>query len=209
FFFLFLVFPKDVGGAGGTDVRWLLPAYILPFCCSAGPHRNLLHSPFLLVLAFSLFIVNTAVIFSWAVTIDRELDDFDAALGDLPGGSRVLPLIFMKAAYPRVTPYDQYALWHVIRARGVVPGLWSLTASRDGQPPLPHLQHFVASRRYYPEVTDELDWRRIAGEYDFIIVAATAEQTRTQIGPLAPQIARFGKISIHQAPKLQPPPQPG
>lgn len=209
FFFLFLVFPKDVGGAGGTDVRWLLPAYILPFCCTGEPRRHLLHSPFLLLFAFSLFIVNTAVIFSWTVTIERELDDFDAALSELPAGSRVLPLVFTKGTYPRVTPYDQYAFWHVIRAQGAVPGLWSLIASRDGQAPLPHMQHFVASRRYYPEVPGELDWRRISGEYDFIIVAATVEQTRMQIGAFAPQIARFGRISIHQAPKLQPPPRPG
>jgi hypothetical protein len=34
FFFLFLVFPKIVGGATATDIRWLVPAYILPFCCA-------------------------------------------------------------------------------------------------------------------------------------------------------------------------------
>jgi hypothetical protein len=205
FFFLFLAFPKDVGGAGGTDVRWLLPAYILPFCCAGAPRRHVLHGPFLLAFAFSLFVVNTAVIFSWTITIDRALDDFDAALRELPTGSRVLPLIFMKGEFPRVTPYDQYASWHIIRAQGAVPGLWSLIASRDGQAPLPHMQHFVVSRRYFPEVPGELDWRRISGEYDFIIVAATVEQTRMQIGALAPQIARVGRISVHKVLKLQSP----
>ena len=208
FFFLFLVFPNIVGGATATDIRWLVPAYILPFCCAGEPRSHLLHSPFLLVFAFCLCIVNAAVIFSWTVKIERELDDFDAALSELPAGSRVLPLIFTKETYPRVTPYEQYALWHVIRGRGAVPGLWSFIASRDGQK-LPHMQHFVTSRRYDPEVPGELDWRRISGEYDFIIVAATVEQTRREIGALAPQIARFGRISIHQAPKLQPPPRPG
>ena len=69
----------------------------------------------------------------------------------LPAGSRVLPLIFTKETYPRVTPYQQYALWHVIRGHGAVPGLWSFIASRDGPKTLPHMQHFVTSRRYYPE----------------------------------------------------------
>jgi hypothetical protein len=158
-----------------TDIRWLVPAYILPFCCAGKPRSHLLHSPFLLVFAFCLCIVNAAVIFSWTVTIDRELDDFDAALREMPAGSRVLPLIFMKAAYPRVTPYDQYAFWYVIRAHGAVHGLWSLIASHDGEAPLPHMQHFVAARRYYPEVPGELDWRHISGEYDFIVVAAALQ----------------------------------
>ena len=103
FFFLFLVFPNIVGGAIATDIRWLVPAYILPFCCAGEPRSHLLHSPFLLVFAFCLCIVNAAVIFSWTVKIDRELDDFDAALSELPAGSRVLPLIFTKDTYPRVT----------------------------------------------------------------------------------------------------------
>jgi hypothetical protein len=123
-----------------------MPAYILPFCCAGEPRSRMLHSPFLLVFAFCLCIVNAAVIFSWTVKIERELNDFDAALSELPAGSRVLPLIFMEETYPRVTPYEQYALWHVIRGQGTVPGLWSFIASRDGQT-LPHLQHFVASRR--------------------------------------------------------------
>jgi hypothetical protein len=60
------------------------------------------HSPFLLVFAFCLCIVNAAVIFSWTVKIERELDDFDAALSELPAGSRVLFRSYLRKRHIRV-----------------------------------------------------------------------------------------------------------
>jgi hypothetical protein len=194
---LFLVFPKDVGGAGGSDVRWLMPVLFLPFCSSLiRPDRV---RPLLLVAVFALSLGNAAVVWSKARLIDRELDDFDRVLAGLPEGSRVLSLTSLKTSYPRVTPFEQYAFWHIINKKGHVPGLFALSGSRERDAPLPHLQHFVVSpRTYFPLESVPLDWARVAAEYDYIVQMSDEEAPRAYVAAHAHPVLSSGAVALYR-----------
>jgi len=202
FVVLFLIFPRDVGGAGGTDIRWLVPAYLLPLCLSSGSgpaRRALLVIPFLACLA------HAAVISSYTRAIDRRLDDFDTVLGQLPPQARLLPLMSDLRSYPRVSPYQQYALWHIVRKRGQVPGLWSLTGAREGDPVISHFQHFTTLKHTYQPplrwgttVFFPLDWQRIAVEYDYIVQVSDDPRVQEYVGAHAREKVRRGAVILYE-----------
>jgi len=200
---IFLIFPKDMAGTGGTDVRWLMPLYVLPFCAaSAGmarPQRAALG------LAFAACLTNAGAMWLLTRDFDRRLDDFDAALRHVPATARLMPLISDQRSYPRVGPYQQYAQWHTIRGGGPVPGRWTSRGAREGEPPSPHLRHFVVKEsRYLPPLqwgtTDAspLDWDRINKEHDYIVQFSDDPSIPAYVAAHAREVARAGDVRVYK-----------
>jgi hypothetical protein len=204
FFALFLIFPKNVGTAGGVDVRWLLPALLLPFCASsvhevtkpaASQNRALL-------IALGACVASGALIGWQAHTRDPLLDDFDRVLSELPVGARLLPIVADRHPHPRIGTYQEYAFWYIIRRDGFVPGLFSYYGSRIGDDPFPHFAHFEIARAYMSpyewglSTFTPLDWQRIDCEYNYIIQAGNDERVRAYLAHNATLVARAGAIAL-------------
>ncbi|HET7553656.1 MAG TPA: hypothetical protein VFK04_20345 [Gemmatimonadaceae bacterium] len=208
FFVLFLIFPENMTGGGGVDIRWLLPAYILPFAMTGGagarePGRVLRK----VVLAGAL--ANAILVLAYARAMDPKLDEYDQLIARIPAETRVLPLIANHLTHPRVDPYQQYAFWHIIRNRGQVPGLWSYShrgsSASDHEPKLVYFRHFdVLVHPYLPAArwgtTDfsPLDWGRIARDYDYIIQAGDDERAGSILRAHATERARVGVMTLYE-----------
>jgi hypothetical protein len=201
FTFLYLVFPTEFGpgGVSNTDGRWLLLAYYLPFCLVAANASP--ESPKILAPALLFCLINTAVIASGVITIDRELDDYDAVLRQVPRGSRLLELANSPG---RVNVYGQYGFWHLIRNNGRVSRIWSYDmGDREHPVHLPHLQHFVANWRPYTWVNNDgkpLDWQSIAADYDYIVLVAEDKALREEVGTHAHRALTVGAVSLYDLP---------
>jgi hypothetical protein len=197
---LYLVFPLAFGPAvSDTDRRWLLLAYYLPFCL-ATPRAPPEH-PAILALAFSLSLANTGIIATAVITIDHQLDNYDAVLRQTPRGSRLLQLITPAGDESHVSLYGQYGFWHIIRNDGRVPGIWSSTmdmGDRDYQLHLPHLQHFVPLWHAYSwDGVSPLNWQRIASDYDYIILVSEDEALRAEVRAHARRELTQGAVSLY------------
>jgi hypothetical protein len=206
---LYFVFPLGFGPTVvDTDRRWLLLAYYLPFClvapepqaaAKARPER-----PAILFLALFLSLANTAVIANGIAGIDRKLDAVDAVLQKIPPGHRLLLLYKPTGLRTRVDIYGQYEFWYIIRGHGRVPGLWSKTmgdARRSVQ--LPNMLHFVAIWRPYSPYSLEgllgtLDWRRIAADYDYILLITDDGSLSAEVGAHALPRVADGVVSLYR-----------
>jgi hypothetical protein len=205
FFVLFLIFPKYVGTAGAVDVRWLLPALLLPFCASAPDHDGRA-TPFqnrALLIALGACVASGALIGWQAHTRDPLLDDFDRVLDELPVGARLLPIVSDRHPHPRVGTYQEYAFWHIMRRDGFVPGLFSYYGARIGDEPYPHFAHFALTHRAYLPPQDwgltrftALDWQRIDQQYDYIVQAGDDERVRAYLADHATLVARTGAMTL-------------
>jgi hypothetical protein len=98
----------------------------------------------------------------------------------------------------------QYAVWHVVDGRGEAPGLFSVTPLRD-EPPYPHLRHFVVLRRSYtpgPSADGAgipaIDWRRVAADYDHLVLVDPAQRAGRVVGARACEVARAGVITLYR-----------
>jgi hypothetical protein len=203
FLVLFLIFPESMTGGGGVDIRWILPAYILPFAMTGGaaarePDRIL----WKVVLAGAL--ANAILVFAYARANDPKLDEYDQLIARIPAETRVLPIIANHLTHPRVDPYQQYAFWHIIRNRGQVPGLWSYSMSDDA-PKLVHFRHFeVLVHPYLPAARwgtadfSPLDWEKIARDYDYIVQAGDDERAGSILGAHATEKARVGVMTLYR-----------
>jgi hypothetical protein len=206
FVVLFLVFPYRVDGAGFVDMRWLLPAILLPFCAVAvgpvAPQRALLAIPFVAAL------IHAGVVRHATVRIDSELAVYRQMLDVVPAGARLLPLIAEPQSQRRLSPYRHFALWHTIDGGGRVPGLLTEEERYDTNPPsLPHkfFGHFrEPSILYYPDErwgTDRmfpLDWHRIATDFDYVIEAGTDPRVRTVLDAHADKIDSAGDFALYR-----------
>jgi hypothetical protein len=204
FFVLFLIFPESITGGGGVDIRWLLPAYILPFAMTGGetaraPSRALLR------VALAGALAHAILVLAYARAMDARLDDYDRLIARIPAETRVLPIIADRLTHPRVDPYQQYAFWHIIRNRGQVPGLWSYTGVSDGSPKLVYFRHFeVLVHRYLPPVRwgtadfSPLDWEKISRDYDYIVQAGDDERASSILGAHSTEKARVGAMTLYE-----------
>jgi hypothetical protein len=184
---LYLVFPESYG----MDWRWLLFAYYLPFCLVAAKASP--ESPKILALALLFCLINTAVIAKGVITIDRELDDYDVVLRQIPRGSRLLEL-----ANPprRVNVYSQYAFWHLIRNDGRVSSTFYDMGNR--KEPVFVLQHFIANWRPYTwDGVKPLDWQLITTDYDYIVLVTDDKSFREDVSSHARQKLTVGAVSLY------------
>jgi hypothetical protein len=191
---LYLVFPANFG----MDWRWLLFGYYLPFCLVAA--NASLESPNILALALLFCLINTAVIANGVMTVDRELDDYDTVLRQIPRGSRLLEL----ANRPRrVDVYGQYAFWHLIRNDGRVSRIWSYYDKGNHKTPFyhPQLRHFTANwRPYIWDGLKPLDWQRIAADYDYIVLVTEDKALREEVSSHARRELTVGAVNLYDLP---------
>lgn len=200
---LFVAWPHSVGAAGGLDARWLIFAYLLPFCATEGG-RVPRQWPGLAVALLAVAAHAGAV----GLEVRRRdplLTDYDAVLAQLPRGSRLLPVVADGGAARRVGVYEEYAFWHVVRNAGRVPGLFNRSATRPTDPPFPHFAHFDLSvRRYVPpfgwgvKSFEPLDWRQIARDYDYIVQAGGDPRVARYLGAHARVRRRVGAVTLYE-----------
>lgn len=204
---LFVVFPKD-GAVSGLDIRWPLPALLLVFCVTT-PTRARPQRAWLLV-AFAGCLAHAGVVTAYVRDFDARLDEYDVVLGRVPRGARLLSAHLDGDLYPRIGPYMQYSLWHVVRGHGEAPGLFSVTPLRD-DPPFPHLRHFVVRRRSYTPAPRRdgalpaIAWDSVAADYDYLVLVDPRGRARRAVASHACEVARQGAVTLHRV-GCRPPP---
>lgn len=201
---IFMVFPYAIDGAGYVDMRWLLPAILLPFCATAA--RPVPSQRTALAVPFFATIAHMAILRGQAAQIDAQLTVYHRVLELVPPHARLLPLVTTPAYHWRASPYRHFALWHTIEGGGQVPGLLSEEDRYDTNPPSrPHkfFGHFrVPVNVYYPDerwgiqLLSPLDWRRIGSDYDYIVQAGENPEARAMIASHADLVARSGEIAL-------------
>jgi hypothetical protein len=204
FLVLYVVFPYSVDGAGFVDIRWILPAILLPFSATAtGPIPA--QRAWLLV-PFTMAIVHAGLILSEGKQLDRNLEAYRRVLQAVPPEARLLPLVADGKRHGRVDPYRHFAMWHTIEDGGRVAGLLVEEEQFDSNPPrllhkfFGHFQEPV--HLYYPDEhwgTDSmsvLDWHRITRDFDYIVVAGDNPAARSAIAAHADSVAGDGDVVL-------------
>ena len=191
---LFLIFPVGAKGIWNLDVRFLLPAFLLPFCIS--PHSRSLNRKITLMVPFLACLSNDLIVYREIHRIDRALSDYAKALTQVPSGSTVLPLI--SEPYLGVPIFLHFAHWHVIEGRGRVPHTFAA-------PEFFFLKHFQIKTP--PLYCTDLDWgfrkftpldgNRIAHDYEYIIHVGDNPQVAKMIESYGRLVARVGKITVY------------
>jgi hypothetical protein len=193
-FVLYLLFPHAIPGAGGVDIRWLTPGYLLLFC---GQQRDGEREPRVaLLIVFAACLLHTAVMGWTARKIDRDLDTFDTALAHVPPGTNLLPLGEEARMYYKVPVMEHFVLWHTIRAHGRAPGLFNYHDASYEDPLNHHLAHFVEPTHLFlpdlkwgePHDMPGLPWPRIDEEYDYILQLAGGSRARSYLRQHADEV---------------------
>ena len=212
FVVLYLIFPYGVDGAGFVDIRWLLPAVLLPVAATAtGPVPS---QRAWLAIPFTMAVAHAGVVLHQARAFDRDLVAYRQLLRAVPADARLLPLIADGKRHGRLDPYRHFALWHTIDGGGRVSGLLVEEEHFDSNPArLLHkfFGHFQEpSLLYYPDEhwgTDlmlPLDWQRIATDYDYVVVAGADTVARHAVAAHADSVASDGDVSLFRvrAPRI-------
>jgi hypothetical protein len=197
FLALYFGFPVAVGGTYDLDVRFLLPALLLPFCAEGAAGEAPGRKWWLLPWAACL--LNFAFVIGPVRSIDRELTSYRAALDGLPKGSAVLPLVCDDGRHGRIRPYRYFAHWHLIERQGRVPGTFA-------GPEFTFYDHFrrTGPPLYQPELdwgtTDfaPLDWEQIAAQYQYVIQAGEGPRAAALIAERARPVARVGDVTVYR-----------
>jgi hypothetical protein len=201
FLALYFIFPANLPGAGYLDMRWLVPAVLLPFTLTS-PHAK----PVSLRVVMTLLVaclINTAILARSDHAIDHELDDYAAALNQLPPAKNVLPLAADDLRWgPRVLPYRHFAFWYQIERGGREPGLF-------GWPKESFMPYFEETDALYDpqgwdggrvERREPLDWERIRAQYDYVIVAGPDPRVRQEVSAHTREAYSVGEISVFAVP---------
>ena len=209
FLALFLVFPSRLGThTSMLDVRWLLPAYLLPFCVAARPIRR---SPTTaLLVPFVAALLHAAVIGAKARDFDRKLDDYDVVLAGIPPGTKILPLEADPGRHRRVLPYHFYAMWHTVDRHGRVTGLF---AFQNDQGTYENLRALRIVDEMLVRVPDywaiggrfDYDWPTINRQYDFILLAGTDPVASSYLASRAREVMRVGEVTLYETLRDAPP----
>ncbi|MBA2684121.1 MAG: hypothetical protein H0U66_06500 [Gemmatimonadaceae bacterium] len=193
-FVLYLIFPKSIPGAGAVDIRWLWGGYLLLFCArQRGPERE---PRMLLLVPFAACVLHTSVIGYTARKIDRDLDQYQAALAHVPAGTNLLPLGDGVKMYGRVQVMRHFVLWHELVGHGRAPGLFNYRDASEQDPLNHHLAHFIEPAHLYladsewgePDFMPALPWTRIDDEYDYILQTAGGMRVSSYVKKHADEI---------------------
>ncbi len=206
FVVLFLVFPYRLDGAGFVDMRWLLPAILLPFCAvAAGPVRP---QRVWLAIPFAACLVHAAVIRRAGGRIDSD--------------SRCIG----RCSTPSPRAHDSCHWWRSRNRSGGCPrtgtsrsGIRSMEegASRGFSPKRSATTRIrLASRSkffghfrepsilYYPDErwgTDRmfpLDWKRIGTDFDYAIIAGKDSHARSELDGHADKVDSAGDVALYR-----------
>jgi Alginate lyase len=206
FVVLYLVFPYSVDGAGFVDIRWMLPAILMPFAATAAgsvPVQRVW-----LVVPFTMAIAHAGLVLVEGKHLDRNLEAYRRVLQAVPPEARLLPLVADGKRHGRLDPYRHFAMWHTIDDGGRVVGLLVEEEQFDTNPPrllhkfFGHFQEPV--HLYYPDEhwgTDSmsvLDWHSITRDFDYIVVAGDNPAARGAIADHADSVAGDGDVVLYR-----------
>jgi hypothetical protein len=209
FVFLFLVFPYRLDGAGYVDMRWLLPALVLPFCATAMGRVPVQRA--WLAIPCVATLLHLGVVRHETRQLDSQLAAYRQVIDAVPPVARLLPIVANREQYGRLDPLRHFAMWHTIDGGGRVSGL--LTEEEryaTNPPPLTHkfFGHFrEPDILYYPDERwgtqepyplDSLDWRRIDADYDYIIVAGSDPAARAAVAPHADVVRQRPGVALYR-----------
>jgi hypothetical protein len=192
----YLILPVAILGGFDVDVRFILPALLLPF---ASPQRRTPRwgNMALLVPAIGT-IAHGVVVAQWTSRIDRDLTTYRQVLRSIPAAGRVLPLIADGERYGRADPYRHFIHWRAIDLNVVTPGLFAAGLG------MAHLSHFVIPpRTYYPSehwgTRDfaPLDWRRLRRDYDYIVLLGNDPRAEREVTRGATLETRRGDDGVY------------
>ncbi len=214
-FAVYLVWPLALGEARGVDARWLLPAYVLPFCAAAADRRP--PGARALAAVGALAVLHAGVVFAAGRRIDRDLDAYDRVLARLPGDARVLPLVTpVRRHGVRIAPYRHHAMWHLVRGGGRVAGLFAADGLYDDGHPYSHMAHVrERDRVYYPDESwgadsaPPLPWGRIWRDFDVVIHAGDDDpRVRAELEAHGRALDRDGDVTVYGPPAARPAARP-
>ncbi len=223
---IYFGFPPGRGEAiGGYDIRWLLPALVLPFCAS-GQVRPLGRPDALLWVPFVATLLHGFLMVPHLARIDQDLRAYDRALSAIPPGGRLLPFVADSARHGRPLVLRSYAQWYMIRKGGRVPWLF-VAEGYPGSKPNEHFAHFREPNQLYtpkerwrraenfairipehghwydiifengwPEYL-EVDRDRIAREYDYVLVAGRDPRVRALVPDNATLLEEVDGIAVY------------
>lgn len=204
---VYLVWPLALGETRATDVRWLFPAYVLPFCAAAAGRRAP-SAPAVGAVA-ALAVLHAGLVFAVGRRTDRDLDTYDRVLARLPAAARVLPIVTPTRRHgTRIAPYRHHAMWHLVHGDGRVAGLFAADGLVDDGYPYSHLAHVrERDRVYYPDEawgTDSappLPWARIWRDADVVVHAGDDDpRVRAELGAHARLWFRDGDVTVYGPP---------
>lgn len=204
---LYLVFPHAIPGAGGVDVRWLAPCYLLLFC---GRQQSPEREPRLaLLIPFVACVLHSAAIGWTARHIDHDLDRFEVALTHVPPGTNLLPLGEEAKEYYKVPVMEHFVLWHTILAHGRGPGLFNYYDATYQDPLNHHLAHFIEPKHLFladlewgtPHDMPGLPWPRIDKEYDYILQLAGGTRAEAYLRQHADEVWHDSTLVLYRVRK--------
>jgi hypothetical protein len=205
FFLLYLIFPANIPGAGYLDMRWLLPAFLLPFLIAGREGRPANTGVLLTLLAAS--VLNSLILARSMRSIDGELGNYAAALDRLPPGQSIFPIVADDMRWgPRVLPFRHFAFWYAIDRNGRVPALFNYAGEGDNAPKLSFMPYFEEKTHLYPPPPGwtgglsrehrALDWLAISTEYDYVIVAGPDARMRSEVGAHTREAYDVGDVAV-------------
>ncbi len=191
----FAIFPVAAKGTYDLDVRFLLPAFLLPFAVASSEEQASRTS--WLFVPFVLCLINDAAVYRETRTIDRSLTEYAQVLDRIPSGKNVLPLVCDKSRRG-VSIYRHFAQWRTIKNQGRVASLFSA-------PGTPYYEHFKLSGKplYYPGVHwgltefPPLNPEALAQDYDYIVQIGENKQASTLIEPHASLAFTSGIFKVY------------
>jgi hypothetical protein len=170
---IYAVFPAGQGNTA-IDVRWLLPATLLPFCASgvvtSRGRQALIWVPLVASVGHALVLV------PHFARIERDLAAYDQVLSAVPRGGNLLHFVADSGRHGRPLVLRSHAQWYAIRSGGRVSWLFVAEGFSPQTRPNEHFAHFREPTRLYVPVerwkrADGFSIRRPAGGhwYDIII----------------------------------------
>ncbi len=204
FLALYFAFPVAVGGTCDLDLRFLLPALLLPFCAEGAPDEAPGRRWWLLPWAACL--ANFALVAGPVREIDGELAAYREALDRLPAGSAVLPLDGDDGRHGRVRPYRYFGHWLLISGRGRVPGTFAA-------PDYSFHDHFrrTGPDLYEPEPEwgerdfSPLDWKAVRAQYQYVLLAGHAPRAVELVEEGARPVGGSGEVTVYRVEPAAPP----
>jgi hypothetical protein len=205
----YVAFPVAANGTHDLDVRFLLPALLLVPAIGAardqqprpatGPQRAGSAAWALLVPLVACLLVD-GIVFRAARQIDEDLSDYAQVIAQIPAGANLLPLV-CEPAQLGVPVYQHFAHWHSIRGRGRVPGLFASPETsfyehcRVTFPPLYNVDLHWGTQQVTP-----LDARRIADDYQAIILIGDNPDALAEVQQHATLYRRVGRVMLFLLP---------